>query len=212
MEEAGLQLPDFEESDFYVEQEQVNCTCVPAHLSSPTGGIFELSSAAVKVVVVVDDKGRPQYAMCAMAYNSFSWKSAECLYSIDQCKNNYGVNRWLGGSAAGIDVTFVLMIPSVSLFPPFLVAFCLAQGCYRSCCWRGCVLDGVHWKVLRRCGGGQEANTTGARLGKIFAAGVVGPQVHSAPEHARVHRVREGGGFDVHVHTCVCLVCSPRFS
>lgn len=24
MEEAGLQLPDFEESDFYVEQEQVN--------------------------------------------------------------------------------------------------------------------------------------------------------------------------------------------
>lgn len=26
MEEAGLQLPDFEESDFYVEQEQVSCT------------------------------------------------------------------------------------------------------------------------------------------------------------------------------------------
>lgn len=34
MEEAGLQLPDFEESDFYVEQEQVSpaeySSCVPA--------------------------------------------------------------------------------------------------------------------------------------------------------------------------------------
>lgn len=80
-------------------------------------------------------------------------------------------------------------------FPPSSLAFRLAQGYYRSCCWRGCVLDGVHWKVLRRCGGGQEANTTGARLGKVFAAGVVGAQVHSTPEHARVHWVSEAGGW-----------------
>lgn len=49
MEEAGLQLPDFEESDFYVEQEQVILlyslvcivVCVPAQLLVARVVLFE---------------------------------------------------------------------------------------------------------------------------------------------------------------------------
>lgn len=76
------------------------------------------------------------------------------------------------------------MCTACSVCPPRLVA-----GNDRACCWRGGVLDSVHRKVLRGCGGREKANATGAGLGKVSAAGAVGPEVYSAPEYARVHRV-----------------------
>ena len=167
VEEAGLQLPDFEESDFYVEQEQVRfgTTDGGSCLNYLWGNLGDLGSrmqARRKLVTVT---------------------AAPCvLHLMWVCNLRYYYTRtwYIKHKALREDLRDVRT-----------ASLCrhLVAGNDRACCWRGGILDSVHRKVLRRCGRREEANAAGAGLGKVSAARAVGAQVYSAPEYARVHRV-----------------------